>query len=227
MATYTATIISAAPSVTLSLIVSESSAEVSNNRSKVSWTLQYTVSGGTRTGGWDYNVYINGAQVANSNISVSGVTGTHTITSGTTGYITHNVNGSKSVACSAYMDAYYGTGTASGTLVLTDFPEPASGSFASSSIKSTSAVLSATVTTNGNGTSSTQTFYYRVSGVGSYVSAGTGSPKTLTGLKPNTNYQWYVVTTNNTGNSSTGSTQTFKTKGVAGHTPLLMKLLRG
>lgn len=116
-----------------------------------------------------------------------------------------------SVAIAHGVDNPPGSGSTNPTLTLTNFPEPASGSFASSLITATTARLSATLTTNGNGSSSTQTFQYRKTGDATWISAGTGSPKDLSGLAPSTNYQWRVVTTNNNGNSSTGSTQNFTT----------------
>lgn len=127
----------------------------------------------------------------------------------------HNTDGSKSVTSDAsisHVDNPPGSGSGSQGLTLTNFPEPASGSFASSNVSVVSATVSATVTTNGNGSSSTQRFFYRNKAVGgSYTDAGTGSPKNLTGLLPATTYQWFCRTTNNTGNSSDGAVQEFTT----------------
>jgi hypothetical protein len=128
--------------------------------------------------------------------------------------ITHNTNGSYVDAFTAsisHADNPPGSGSNSPTVTLTDFPEPASGSFAATNIQYDSATISASVTTNGNGTSSTMRFYWRQSGVGGYTDAGTGTSKNLTGLLPSTAYQWYVVTTNNTGNSSSSAVQSFTT----------------
>jgi hypothetical protein len=128
--------------------------------------------------------------------------------------ITHNTNGSYVDAFTAsisHVDNPPGSGSISPTLTLTDFPEPAAGSFSTTNITSSSATINAAVATNGNGTSTTLTFFWRQSGVGSYTNAGTGTSKNLTGLQGQTTYQWYVTATNNTGNTSTSSIQTFTT----------------
>lgn len=197
------------------VLVSEVATNVGANQSTVRVTVRVTKNSGSG--------YWNGSGSARS-WSVTGVGATG---SGSSSYdyrtssgvdpgeyvqlieydrtITHATNGSGSVTAScsiSHVDNPPGSGSGSQGLTLTDFPQPASTSFASSNVSVVSATIAATVSTHGNGTSSTQTFYLRVKNVGSYVSQGTGNSRSLTGLMPATTYQWYVVTTNNTGNTS-------------------------
>lgn len=128
--------------------------------------------------------------------------------------VTHNDNGTWSDTISVsitHNNNPPGNGSTTVSFTLTNFPEPASGSFASSLITATTARLSAAVTTDGNGSSSTQEFQYRKTGDTTWISAGLGSPKDLTGLTPSTAYQWRVITENNNDNSSTSATQNFTT----------------
>lgn len=127
--------------------------------------------------------------------------------------ITHNANGSWTDTISVSISHNQnppGNGSTTVSFTLTNFPEPSVSSLASSLITSTTARLSATPS-NGNGTSSTMQFQYRKTGDTTWISAGTGSPRDLSGLTPSTAYQWRVIITNNNGNSATSATQTFTT----------------
>lgn len=131
--------------------------------------------------------------------------------------ITHNVNGTGSVTANAsisHVDNPPGSGSGSQGLTLTTFSAPTSTGFSSSNVSVVTATIGASGGTNGNGSSRTLNFFYRVKGAGSWTSAGSGaanSSKNLTGLIPATTYQWYIQTVNNTGNSSNGATQEFTT----------------
>jgi plastocyanin domain-containing protein len=63
---------------------------------------------------------------------------------------------------------------------------------------------------------SNYTVYYRANSTGSYSSSslGTSATGTITGLQPNTTYQFYVKATNAAGNVDS-STTTAKTKAYA------------
>lgn len=219
--------------------VSEVSTNVSANQSTVRVTVQVRKNAGT--GFWNSNGSARSWSVTGSGLDNSGsssydyrtssgvpVGGVVTIAQYDR-IVTHNTNGTGfvNVNCSiSHVDNPPGSGNGSQGLTLTDFPEPASGSFTSSNISVVSATLSAIVTTNGNGTSSTQRFFYREKAVGgSYTDAGTGSPKNLTNLKPATTYQWFCRTTNNTGNSSDGPVQEFTTLPAPSTSAALLSIL--
>lgn len=128
--------------------------------------------------------------------------------------ITHNTNGTYSDAFNtniSHADNPPGSGGTTPTLTLTTFAAPAAGSFSVTNLKYNSATINASVSTNGNGSSTTLTFFYREGNSGGWTNLGTGTSKNLTNLKANTLYQWYVNATNNTGNSTNSSTQSFTT----------------
>lgn len=101
---------------------------------------------------------------------------------------------------------------------------PALSSQSVSAIKPTTATVNSSFSagSNSSGISSIQLQYGLTTGYGSTASGGTIN---LTGLKPGKTYHYRFVTTNNGGLSVTTSDFTFKTLGIAGHTPILMGLL--
>ena len=219
--------------VRLYVVATEGTTDVANNRSKVTYTAymkemtQNNIYNGSSTSGW---VKVNGTthngSVSSYDFRPGGLSTHYMFSSVDHGWITHNTDGSKTVSIDGYHNAdnspYLTTASlVAFNLTLTNFPEPASGSHASSSIKSTTATISAAVSTHGNGSSTTLTFYKRKVGAGSWDNEGTGTSKSLTGLTANTDYEWYVKATNNTGNTSNSATQTFTTDPSAGFFALL------
>jgi hypothetical protein len=107
---------------------------------------------------------------------------------------------------------------------------PTISAITSDTIKPTTARLGAELSSVGLGTSATWTMYYRLTGAGSWTSAGAQADAggynywSLTGLKPGKNYQYYATCANNNGDTATSSTGTFKTKGLAGATVVMTKL---
>lgn len=88
-------------------------------------------------------------------------------------------------------------------------------------IKTTSARLGATLANYGHGTSATIEMFYRVHGIGSYVSLGvqgySGSNYwSATGLTPNTTYDYICNTNNNNGDFGQSGIQTFTTQAASG-----------
>lgn len=145
--------------------------------------------------------------------------------------ITHDTNGSYSDSISrsiSHVDNPPGSGSGSNTLSLTNFPEPTSTGFSSSNVSVVTATIGASGGSNGNGSSRTLEFFYRVKGESEWTSAGSGSAnstKDLTGLIPATDYQWYIKTTNNTGNSSNGAVQEFTTLPAPSTSVVLLSIL--
>ena len=162
---------------------------------------------------WDGRIYVNGGQVARA-------TPTQTISNGAVqltswgGDISHDVNGNAYITIGDYINAPANECTHSD--IGWDLPRialaPTISSTTSSDLTTNSATIASAVSSHGHGTSSTIRYYLRVSGVGSYVDKGTGSSKALTGLSPNTTYQWYITATNNNGDVQTSGVQTFTTK---------------
>ena len=110
------------------LTVTEKSYDVNKNTSVVAWDLKlyrpYSISSSTSKG---YSIVVNGATVASGSTTIGG-SGTKTIASGTT-TIAHNSDGKKTISFSFSLDfkitwsgTYIGTGSASGSLALTNIP---------------------------------------------------------------------------------------------------------
>lgn len=125
---------------TIILNVSEvsSSVDVSSNTSKVSWSLQFradTAYCQWNPGPGDFEVKINGASVwsaQNPSLWFGNSGQTLTLASGTSGAITHNSDGAKTVSCQAIYTqnstANYlpSSGSCSGNLVLSTIPRASS-----------------------------------------------------------------------------------------------------
>lgn len=195
MATYTKTG-SINSHYTLKLIVTETDVNQANNTSKVNWTAQLVSSGGWSfsTIGATVTVKINGVTVYNKYAQRSiSANGTLTIASGTTSAITHNADGSKSVACSLKWDqnstSSYTPGdcTASGTLALTTIPR-----YPTSSISSIAKdINSVTIYSTYSVATPTQVQVYNGDTlVGTYTSSLTAI--NIQGLSPNTTYNFKV-----------------------------------
>ena len=224
MATFSTRLGHGAPYVDIIIDCYEQSYNIGGNYSVMYWRAYVNITSGSRTGGWDWNAYVNGTYVGGGSVSPSNWSGYHDLGSGTI-TVYHDANGYANPSCSAYLDDYYAQATASGNPGTTRLPlAPTISSNTVTNIKPTTATLNGAVSSNGHGTSTTITYYYRVLG-GSYASAGTGSSVNLTGLKPGKTYEWYITATNNMGDVATGSTQNFKTKGLSGMIPVLMGII--
>lgn len=110
------------------LTVTESSYDVNKNTSVVSWNLKlYRPNNISSSAAKNFSVVINGATVSSGTTTIGG-SGTKTIASGTR-TIAHNSDGKKTISFSFSLDfkitwsgTYMGTGSASGSLALTNIP---------------------------------------------------------------------------------------------------------
>lgn len=161
------------------------------------------------SGTWDFTRY---GGPGSSSGSVSAATGTRGIQSGTHRLYCDANGNYAGFGIGLYLNVFFGAGDSTTNIGFSRSPlAPTISVNSSSAITPVAATLTGAVSNNGHGTSTTITYYYRVNGVGSYTNAGTGSSKNLTGLTPNTNYQWYITATNNNGDTATGSVQNFTT----------------
>lgn len=212
MATFSTTLSHGAPYVSINIESYEQSYNAAANYSIVYWRAYVNITSGSRTGNWDWNAYVDGNYVGGGSVSPSNWSGEHTLGSGTI-TVYHDANGYKTVSCSSYLDDYYAQATASGSYALTRLPlAPTISSVVVSNIKANEATITTSISSNGHGTSTTVTTYYRVLNTGSYISVGTGSPKIITGLSSAKTYQYYVTAINNNGDVATSSVGTFVTK---------------
>lgn len=178
---------------TIILNVSEvsSSVDVSSNTSKVSWSLQFradTAYCQWNPGPGDFEVKINGASVwsaQNPSLWFSGSGQTLTLASGTSGAITHNSDGAKTVSCQAIYTqnstANYlpSSGSCSGNLVLSTIPRASS----FSSITGNVIGQSQTINIDRKSSNFTNNLWYRV-GDEDWVSIGTGIETSKTWTLP-------------------------------------------
>ena len=189
MATYEGT----CGKYTIILNVSEvsSSVDVSSNTSKVSWSLQFradTAYCQWNPGPGDFEVKINGASVwsaQNPSLWFGGSGQTLTLASGTSGAITHNSDGAKTVSCQAIYTqnstANYlpSSGSCSGNLVLSTIPRASS----FSSIIGDVIGGSQTINIDRKSSNFTNNLWYRV-GDEDWVSIGTGIETSKTWTLP-------------------------------------------
>jgi len=218
-------IVSAAPQVYVRyVVVLNSQGANSSNITVQTWAL---IRNGTRYGGWDWNAQISGT----SSGSITATFGGDYYMGGRNVVANHDVNGNLSIGVASWIDAYYGSGTASTTYNAPRIPlAPTNIAPVSSLVKVTTARITAGVSSHGHGTSSTYSIRYRLSGTSTWTTrAFGGATWDLTGLQPGKTYEMSSQAKNNNGdtNSFTTGTYTFKTKGIAGLTPLLMALVRG
>lgn len=189
MATYEGT----CGKYTIILNVSEvsGSVDVSSNTSKVSWSLQFradTAYCQWNPGPGDFEVKINGASVwsaQNPSLWFGGSGQTLTIASGTSGAITHNSDGAKTVSCQAIYTqnstANYlpSSGSCSGNLVLSTIPRASS----FSSITGNVIGESQTINIDRKSSNFTNNLWYRV-GDEDWVSIGTEIETSITWTLP-------------------------------------------
>lgn len=189
MATYTGT----CGKYTIILNVSEvsSSVDVSSNTSKVSWSLQFradTAYCQWNPGPGDFEVKINGASVwsaQNPGLMFGNSGQTLTLASGTSGAITHNSDGAKTISCQAIYTqnstANYlpSSGSCSGNLVLSTIPRASS----FSSIIGNVIGESQTINIDRKSSNFTNNLWYRV-GDEDWVSIGTGIETSITWTLP-------------------------------------------
>lgn len=189
MATYTGS----CGKYTIILNVSEvsSSVDVSSNISKVSWSLQFradTAYCQWNPGPGDFEVKINGASVwsaQNPSLMFGGTGQTLTLASGTTGAITHNSDGAKTVSCQAIYTqnstANYlpSSGSCSGNLKLSTIPRASS----FSSITGNVIGESQTINIDRKSSNFTNNLWYRV-GNEDWVPIGTGIETSKTWTLP-------------------------------------------
>lgn len=178
---------------TIILNISEvsSSVDVSSNTSKVSWSLQFradTAYCQWNPGPGDFEVKINGASVwsaQNPSLWFGGSGQTLTLASGTSGAITHNSDGAKTVSCQAIYTqnstANYlpSSGSCSGNLVLSTIPRASS----FSSITGNVIGESQTISIDRKSSNFTNNLWYRV-GDEDWVSIGTGIETSITWTLP-------------------------------------------
>lgn len=230
MATWDVQIVGSAPQVYVRCVLVENwTSDPASNYSNVTCQTWSLTRNGTRTGTWDWNNQLGGTSSGSNSATHSG----DQYLGGRTINVAHDVNGYGSVSGAAWLDAYYGNGTAGGTINLTRIPlAPTISSIIVDTIKSTSARIGGELSSYGHGTSATLTGYWRIPG-GSWNSLGAQADAagynywTITGLKPNTTYEYTVNASNNNTDTANGWYQTFKTKPVSGLTPLLMNLISG
>lgn len=189
MATYTG----ACGKYTIILNVSEvsSSVDVSSNTSKVSWSLQFradTAYCQWNPGPGDFEVKINGASVwsaQNPGLMFGGSGQTLTLASGTSGAITHNSDGTKTVSCQAIYTqnstANYlpSSGSCSGNLKLSTIPRASS----FSSITGNVIGESQTINIDRKSSNFTNNLWYRV-GDEDWISIGTEIDTSITWTLP-------------------------------------------
>lgn len=186
-------------------------------------------SGYSQVANTSYNVRINGGAInsgSTSNLSVNGNT-VGLIDGDTTVY--HDTNGNWSGSYGGgFTSSYSGVGSGSGdygTSVPRLALAPTISGTSVTNLKPTTATINTSISSNGHGTSTGVTVYYRLSGSGGYTSAGTGTAVNLTGLNPGSSYQYYVTAYNNNGDSVSSSVSTFATQSIPGMVPVLLGLM--
>lgn len=211
--TWTKQIVSSSPQVSVRFDMTQGSQNTNGNYTNVNWSIQSITSNGSRTGTWDYKAVVNGSTRANSSNS-STHSGTQTLASGSY-QVGHDANGNKTVSGSGWLDAYYGSGTASGSITLSRIARAPYG--LTQSLVSTSlngAVINLDISSRGHGTSAAHKVQYRKNKTGTVYNTADQSCTdtatntfTLTGLSPNTLYDFRQQVWNNNGDTAYGSYQ--------------------
>jgi hypothetical protein len=131
MATYDGGVSVSVGSYTLRLTANEANIQEGNNSSAVSWDLRIIRNSGTsfnlNSNGLSYSVVINGSTVASGSTSYDfRAYSVLVLSTGTTGQIAHNADGSRSVGVSGAISGPgpITGGSAGGTLTLSDFSRP-------------------------------------------------------------------------------------------------------
>lgn len=179
--TYNPGINSSNPYATLT--VTESSYNVANNTSVVSWNLKlyrpYNISSSASKA---YKVVINGSTVKSGTTTIGG-SGTKTIASGTK-TISHNADGSKTISFSfsltfdiTWSGTKIGTGSKSGSLKLTTIPRATTPTVSASSVNMGSNV---TINMPRASSSFTHTLQYTFAGATTTIGTGLATSKAWT-----------------------------------------------
>lgn len=199
----------------------------------VTLTVQYArVSGGissfTYGTGWDFGVdapagsivwsgFYSGTRNVNQNYVVGGVLSGYAVSVGA-----NDTTYPMQARGKFRNDGWTGAGTYNMPIDALGAPSITSTSVTNIQQKTATINSSFSAGANSSGIASVQVQYGLTTGYGSTAS---GTTANLTNLKPGQTYHYRFVTTNNGGKSVTTGDYTFKTKGIAGHTPVLMELL--
>lgn len=188
----------------LRLTVNQSSQNIANNTSVVSWSL--VIIKGSGSGRWSYNgaswsVNIGG-QTSSGSISSYDFRNYSSLTLGSgTKTITHNADGTKTIANSASFTENViniGNGYCSGNLTLTTIPRASTSSFTPNPIE---AGQTLTINTNRASTSFTHTLKYSIGAASGTIATGVGAsttwvvPSTLVNQIPNATSGTVTITT--------------------------------
>lgn len=175
-----------------------------------------------------YNVRVNGSVInsGSRNITMSG--GSVDLIGGDT-TVTHDANGNWSGSVGGGLSSnasVVGSGSGDYGYSVPRLPlAPSINNPSASNIKPTTATISGSVNDNGHGTSTTITYFYKLSTDGSYSNAGTGSSVDLTGLSPAKTYDFYTSAANNNGDTSNSSVESFVTQSVPSFGMIIAALL--
>lgn len=209
--------------------------DTNGNYSNISvWLSAYHDGGYSETGTWVGQAWVQGGLAINASESHNIGTGETQIGGTWTGNVGHDVNGN----LSPYIEYYFNQPATSMSRRGTNWglpriPQaPPISSTTADTITPTGVRLGLEISSNGHGTSTAMRMYYRIQGSGSYTATADQSDAagynywTVTGLKPNTTYEYYGLAYNNNGDTGTNGVQTFTTKGIAGLAPLLLRLIK-
>lgn len=221
MANWDRTLIGSNPTVMLRIELWEESYNHAANTSYVRYRLSFLTSNGSRTGIWDYWLNINGGRVATGSTGNSHSGWQTYVDSGYTH--NHDANGYATASAQGWGDVYFGSGDTGGSIGLTRLSAPpVISSQTVDTIKSKTVRLGGEISSVGRGTSAAMRMYYRKTGDSSWMQTSDQNDVagynywTVSGLKPNTNYQYFMRVWNNNGDTADGGTQTFKTKVESG-----------
>ena len=207
-------------SVYIRVNIDQGTQSSAGNWTDVSWSVQSRDTHGGVSGTWDWN---RSGFYGSASGSVGAATGTRTIQSGTT-RVYHDGNGNGSAYGYAWLDAYYGQGSTSGTLGLSRLGlAPESRNKSVDTITATSARLGAYHSNNGRGSSSAMRVYYRLDNTGGWSQTsdqgGTGWKYWSVGFSANSMYGYFSRHWNNNGDSADTGTSTFVTLAQQTGTP--------
>lgn len=227
MATWNNQIVGSAPQVTVRFNMTQGTQSDSGNWTDVNWSVQSVTSNGSRTGTWDWSRNVNGQGGSGSNSSTH--SGTQTLSSGTY-RITHDANGYRTISGSGYLDAFYGSGSAGGSLTLSRLSWPPSNNAPTSSLESVvSARITASASNNGRGTSiKDYDIRYRKQGDAGWTTRGFGaSTWNITGLTPGATYEMSSRARNNNNDTAdwTTGTYTFQTLPAPNTSAALLRIV--
>lgn len=182
------------------------------------WNVNYSVQSrdthGSVFGTWDWN---KSGSIGGGGGSVGAATGLRTISSGSV-YVGCDVNGNGSISASAFMDVAFGTGTASGGISLGRIAlAPSISSLIADTITPVSARLGVELSSIGHGTSAAMYTQYRKQGTSTWTTQTAQNDVAgynyfpISGLTPNTVYEYMAFSYNNNGDTVNTGIQTFTT----------------